>query len=120
MTGDFPPLPYGRQWIDDDDVAAVVECLRGDWLTQGPRVDRFEQALCEATGANYAVAVSSGTAALHLAALAAGVLRGDWGVTAAVTFVASANCSYMIARSSTLFITCPMITVNCWTMIERR
>jgi UDP-4-amino-4,6-dideoxy-N-acetyl-beta-L-altrosamine transaminase len=92
VTGDFPPLPYGRQWIDDDDVAAVVECLRGDWLTQGPRVDRFEQALCEATGANYAVAVSSGTAALHLAALAAGVLRGDWGVTAAVTFVASANC----------------------------
>lgn len=85
------PLPYGRQWIDDDDIAAVVDCLRGDWLTQGPAVERFEQALCGYTGAPYAVAVASGTAALHLACMAAGVQPGDTGVTSAITFVASAN-----------------------------
>jgi UDP-4-amino-4,6-dideoxy-N-acetyl-beta-L-altrosamine transaminase len=86
------PLPYGRQCIEEDDIAAVVECLRGDWLTQGPRIEQFEQLLCTATGARYAVAVSSGTAALHLAALAAGVAPGDSGITSAITFVASANC----------------------------
>ena len=69
MSAATRPIPYGRQWIDDDDVAAVVKCLRGDWLTQGPQVAAFEKALCAATGAGYAVAVSSGTAALHLAAL---------------------------------------------------
>ena len=86
------PLPYGRQTVDEADVAAVVECLRGDRLTQGPRVERFEAALCQASGARHAVAVASGTAALHLACLAVGVKPGDCGVTAAVTFVASANC----------------------------
>jgi perosamine synthetase len=84
-------LPYGRQWIDDDDVASVVDCLRGDWLTQGPAVEQFERALCESTGATFAVAVASGTAALHLACLAAGVGPGDTGITSAITFVASAN-----------------------------
>jgi len=84
-------LPYGRQWIDDDDVAAVVDALRGDWLTQGPTVARFEEAIAEVTGARYAVAVSSGTAALHLACLAAGVRAGDAGITSDITFVASAN-----------------------------
>ena len=58
-------LPYGRQWIDEDDIAAVVEVLRGDWLTTGPAVERFEATLTERTGAKYAVSVSSGTAALH-------------------------------------------------------
>lgn len=85
-------LPYGRQLIEDDDVQAVEAQLRGDWLTQGPTVARFEEALCAATGAKYAVAVSSGTAALHLACLAAGVRPGDAGVTSTITFVASANC----------------------------
>src|SRR5215468_681557 len=84
-------LPYGRQSIDDDDIAAVVAQLRDDWLTQGPTVTRFEAALAELTGARYAVAVANGTAALHLACLAAGVGAGDTGVTATVTFVASAN-----------------------------
>ncbi len=87
--GDF--LPYGRQWITDEDVQAVVAQLRGDWLTQGPTVAAFEAALCELTGARFAVAVASGTAALHLAALAAGVGPGDTGLTSDVTFVASAN-----------------------------
>ena len=89
---DVPPLPYGRQWIDEDDIAAVVETLRGDWLTQGPTVAEFERALAEYCGAKYAVAVSSGTAALHVAALAAGVGAGDVGITSPITFVASANC----------------------------
>ncbi|MBL8678070.1 MAG: UDP-4-amino-4,6-dideoxy-N-acetyl-beta-L-altrosamine transaminase [Myxococcales bacterium] len=84
-------LPYGRQWITDEDVAAVVEQLRGDWLTQGPTIARFEAALCELTGAKYCVAVASGTAALHLAALAANMGAGDTGLTSDNTFVASAN-----------------------------
>ncbi len=87
----LPSLPYGRQLIEDDDVAAVVAQLRSDWLTQGPTVARFEEALCAATGSRYAVAVSSGTAALHLACLAAGVRQGDRGLTSTNTFVASAN-----------------------------
>jgi UDP-4-amino-4,6-dideoxy-N-acetyl-beta-L-altrosamine transaminase len=84
-------LPYGRQSIDDDDVAAVIRALRSDFLTQGPEVARFEEALTKATGAKYAVAVSNGTAALHLACLAAGVVQGDIGITSTITFVASAN-----------------------------
>src|SRR5262245_36112700 len=87
-----PALPYARQWLDEDDLEAVLGVLRGDWLTQGPTVGAFEHALAEACGARYAVAVSSGTAALHLACLAAGVGPGDVGVTSPITFVASANC----------------------------
>ncbi len=86
-------IPYGRQTIDDDDVAAVLAALRGDWLTQGPGVDAFEAALAEACGAPYAVAFSSGTAALHAACFAAGVGPGDEVVTSAITFAASANCA---------------------------
>jgi UDP-4-amino-4,6-dideoxy-N-acetyl-beta-L-altrosamine transaminase len=85
-------LPYGRHWLDEDDIAAVVAVLRGDWLTQGPLVAGFEQALADSCDARYAVAVSSGTAALHLACLAAGVGPGDVGLTSPITFVASANC----------------------------
>jgi perosamine synthetase len=87
-----PFLGYGRQSIDEGDIAAVVDVLRGDYLTQGPTVERFESALAEYSGARHAVAVSNGTAALHLASLAAGVEAGDIGMTAAVTFAASANC----------------------------
>ena len=86
------PIPYGKQYIDDEDVAAVTAQLRDDWLTQGPTVGRFEEALAGITGAKYAVAVSSGTAALHLACLAAGVRSGDVGITTTNTFLASANC----------------------------
>lgn len=85
-------LGYGRQSIDDDDIQAVINVLRGDFLTQGPHVARFESALAEYVGAKYAVAVANGTAALHLAALAAGAGPGTLGVTQGVTFVASANC----------------------------
>ena len=85
-------LPYGRQWIDEDDIKAVVEVLRSDWLTQGPKVEEFEKAMAEYCGAKYAVVVSSGTAALHLACLVAGIKQGDEAITSPITFVASANC----------------------------
>jgi perosamine synthetase len=86
------PIPYGRQAIDEDDVAAVSRVLRGDWLTQGPAVQAFEEALAGVCEAPYAVAFSSGTAALHGAAFAAGLGPGDELVTSAITFAASANC----------------------------
>lgn len=85
-------IPYGRQCIDDDDIEAVVDVLRSDRLTQGPAVERFEAALAERCGARHAVAVSNGTAALHLACLAVGVAPGDEGVTSPLTFLASATC----------------------------
>ncbi|HVV58513.1 MAG TPA: UDP-4-amino-4,6-dideoxy-N-acetyl-beta-L-altrosamine transaminase [Gaiellaceae bacterium] len=84
-------LPYGRQEIDDDDVAAVVEALRSDWLTTGPRVDEFERALAEVAGAAEAVAVSNGTAALHAAYHALGIGPGDEVVLPPITFAATAN-----------------------------
>jgi len=84
-------LPYGRQLIEDDDVAAVAAVLRGDYLTTGPTVDRFEAAFAAATGASHAVACSSGTAALHLAFLALGLGPGARVVVPAVTFLATAN-----------------------------
>ncbi len=83
---------YGRQSINKKDVDAVVSTLRSYFLTQGPKVAEFEAKLCHVTGAKYAVAVSSGTAALHLAVLALGIKRGDQGITTPMTFVASANC----------------------------
>jgi UDP-4-amino-4,6-dideoxy-N-acetyl-beta-L-altrosamine transaminase len=84
-------LPYGRQTIEDDDVAAVVNALRGDFLTTGPLVDAFERKFCEETGACNAVACNSGTAALHLAVLASGVGPGDAAIVPSVTFLATAN-----------------------------
>jgi perosamine synthetase len=84
-------LNYGRQRIEEDDIAAVNAVLRSDFLTQGPSIDRFEAAVAERVGAKFAVAVSSGTAALHLACLAAGLGPGQRGITSALTFVASAN-----------------------------
>ncbi|MDT8440440.1 MAG: UDP-4-amino-4,6-dideoxy-N-acetyl-beta-L-altrosamine transaminase [Desulfuromonadales bacterium] len=85
-------IPYGRQSITEEDIQAVVEVLRSDWLTQGPMIERFEQAIADDCGARYAVAVANGTAALHLAALAAGFAPGDEVITSPITFVASANC----------------------------
>ncbi|WP_235356969.1 UDP-4-amino-4,6-dideoxy-N-acetyl-beta-L-altrosamine transaminase [Bacillus alveayuensis] len=85
-------LPYGRQWIDEEDIAAVVEVLRGDYLTTGPYVSEFEQAVAQYVGAKYAVAFSNGTAALHGACFAAGIGKGDEVITTPMTFAASANC----------------------------
>jgi len=85
-------IPYGRQDISQEDIDAVVEVLRSDWITQGPAIERFEQAVAKYCVASYAVAVSSATAALHIACLAAGLGQGDILWTSPNTFVASANC----------------------------
>ncbi|MGA9543452.1 MAG: UDP-4-amino-4,6-dideoxy-N-acetyl-beta-L-altrosamine transaminase [Candidatus Sulfotelmatobacter sp.] len=85
-------LPYGRQSISEDDIQAVVDVLRSDWLTTGPKVLEFEEALAAHVGAKYAVSFSSGTAALHGAAFAAGLKPGDEAITSPLTFAASANC----------------------------
>jgi UDP-4-keto-6-deoxy-N-acetylglucosamine 4-aminotransferase len=85
-------IPYGRQSIDASDIAAVVEVLQSDWLTQGPLIERFEQAMAQRCGAVHGVAVCNATAALHLACLAAGLGSGDWLWTSPISFVASANC----------------------------
>lgn len=85
-------IPYGRQWIDEGDIEAVVETLKSDYLTTGPKIDEFEKLVAEYVGAKYAVAVSNGTAALHVACLAAGIKEGDEVITTPITFVASANC----------------------------
>ena len=85
-------LPYGRQSIDDDDVAAVVEILKSDYLTTGPAVARFESDICAYTGASYGVAVSNGTAALHAAMHALKIAEGDEVIVTPMTFAASANC----------------------------
>ena len=85
-------IPYGRQSIGEDDVKAVTEALTSGWLTQGPAVPRFEEALRKATGAAHAVAVTNATSALHMACLALGLGPGDTGWTVPNTFVASANC----------------------------
>jgi UDP-4-amino-4,6-dideoxy-N-acetyl-beta-L-altrosamine transaminase len=84
-------LPYGRQLIEEDDIAAVVEALRSDFLTTGPRVEAFETALAERVGARHAVVCNSGTAALHLAALALGLGPGDQVIAPTVSFLATAN-----------------------------
>lgn len=86
-------IPYGRQAISDADVAAVVEVLRSDWLTQGPAVPRFEAGVAARVGARHAVAVNSATSALHIACLALGLGPGDTLWTSPITFVASANCA---------------------------
>ncbi len=86
-------IPYGRQDVRAEDIEAVVAILRSDWLTQGPTVPRFEAALTAHCGARHAVAVSSGTAALHIACLALGLGPGDLLWTSPLTFVASANCA---------------------------
>ena len=85
-------LPYGRQSIDESDIQAVVETLRSDWLTTGPKVAEFEEAMAAWVGAKYAVSFSSGTAALHAAAFAAGLRPGDEAITSPLTFAATANC----------------------------
>lgn len=86
------PISYGKQYIDEEDVAAVVEALKSPALTCGPRIAQLEEKLCEITGAKYAVAVSNGTAALHIAAMAAGIQQGDEVIVSPITFAASANC----------------------------
>ncbi len=85
-------IPYGRQWIDEDDIEAVERVLRSDYLTTGPKACEFEEMVCNYTGAKYAVAIANGTAALHAACAAAGIGSGDEVITTPMTFAASSNC----------------------------
>ena len=85
-------IPYGKQHITQDDINAVVDVLKSDFLTQGPQIQIFERAFAEYIGCKYAVAVSNGTAALHLCTLALNVSKGDMVITTPLTFAASANC----------------------------
>jgi UDP-4-amino-4,6-dideoxy-N-acetyl-beta-L-altrosamine transaminase len=85
-------IPYGRQNITDEDIQAVVEALKSDYLTQGPRITDFEKDFAEYVGSKYAIAISNGTAALHLCALALNVQEGDKVITTPISFAASANC----------------------------
>ena len=87
-----PFLPYGRQSIDEADIAAVVEVLRSDWLTTGPTVARFEEQLAQFVGTRQAIAVSNGTAALHCTMEALKIGPGDEVIVPTITFAASANC----------------------------
>jgi UDP-4-amino-4,6-dideoxy-N-acetyl-beta-L-altrosamine transaminase len=92
-------IPYGRQYIDEEDIRAVVEVLRSDYITTGPKIAELENRIAEYTGAKHAVVVSNGTAALHAACFAAGIEAGDEVITTPMTFAASANCIlYMGAK----------------------
>lgn len=104
-------IPYGKHHIDEDDIQAVVSVLRGGALTQGPVIELFEQTVANYVGAKYAVAVSSGTAALHLAALAAGIGPGTKLVTSPITFIASANAG-LYAGGDVIFADIDPLTVN--------
>jgi len=92
-------IPYGKHFLDDDDINAVVEVLRNGWLTQGPKVLEFENAVAEYVGAKYAIAVSSGTAALHICCMAADLGDSSTVYTSANTFVASANCALYVGAT---------------------
>jgi perosamine synthetase len=104
-------IPYSRQTIDDDDIQAVADALRSDWLTTGPQVDAFEQAFAAQVSARYAVAVSSGTAGLHLACLAANIGPGSECITSPITFAATANAALYCGSRPVFADVCPD-TVN--------
>jgi UDP-4-amino-4,6-dideoxy-N-acetyl-beta-L-altrosamine transaminase len=95
-------IPYGKQWIDDDDISAVVDTLSSDFLTQGPKVAEFEQKICDITGAQFAVAVSNATAGLHIAILAANLPEGSEVITTPNTFLSSANVIEMAGLTTVL------------------
>lgn len=86
-------IPYGKQTIDDDDIKAVVEVLKSDFITTGPKIHEFERKVADYVGVKYAVAIANGTAALHAACFAAGIGDGDEVITTPITFAASANCA---------------------------
>jgi UDP-4-amino-4,6-dideoxy-N-acetyl-beta-L-altrosamine transaminase len=85
-------IPYGKQWLDKNDIQAVVNVLNSDFLTQGPKIEQFEKDICKYTGAKYCIAVANGTAALHLAVAALNLPKYSHGLTSPISFLASANC----------------------------
>lgn len=113
-------IPYGRQSIDKKDIRAVIDVLKSDWITQGAKIDEFEKRIAEYCGAKYAVCVSSGTAALHLACLAGGLKKGDEAITTPITFVATPN-SVLYAGAMPVFADIEDETLNINpTEIERK
>ena len=96
-------IPYGRQWIDDGDIEAVINVLKSDWITQGPKIEEFEKKLAEYCGAKYAVAFNSGTSALLSAYWAVGLKEGDEFITTPITFVATANAGLWL-RAKPVFV----------------
>lgn len=100
-------IPYGKQWIDEDDIQSVVEVLRGELITTGPKVLEFETKIAEYTGAKYAVAYANGTAALHAACFAANLGHGDEVITTPITFAASANCALYVGARPVFADVCP-------------
>ena len=104
-------IPYATQWVDEDDIQAVCEVLRTDNLTQGPNVEEFEKKIAEYCGAKYAVAVNSGTSALHIASLTAGISEGDEVITSPITFVASPN-SVLYCKGKPVFADVREDTIN--------
>ena len=92
-------IPYAKQWIDEEDIQAVTEVLRGDYLTKGPAVGKFGEDVARVAGTKYAVAIANGTAALHAAAAVAGIGPGDEVITSPITFVASANCALYLGAT---------------------
>lgn len=111
IKGYMKIIHYSHQSINSEDIKEVDRVLKSDWVTQGPKIADFERALCDYTGAKYAVAVSSGTAALHIAALAAGLKDGDEIITSPITFVASANCA-LYCGAKPVFADVDPITAN--------
>lgn len=107
----MPFIPYGRQTISDDDINAVVNVLRSDFLTQGPEVPKFEKAIADYCGVDFAVAANSATSSLHVACLALGLGPGDWLWTTPNTFVASANCG-RYCGASVSFVDIDPVTFN--------
>ena len=104
-------LPYGQQWIDEYDIKSVVDVLQGDWITQGPKINEFEKKIAGYCNAKYAVAYSSGTAALHAACFAAGVTKGVEAITTPITFAASSN-AVLYCNGTPLFADIQLDTIN--------
>lgn len=104
-------IPYGRHWVDDEDIKAVVDVLKLDWLTQGPKVGEFEKALANRCGVRYAVAFSSGTAALHAAYFSAGLKPGDELITSPITFAATSNAALFLGAKP-IFVDVEPDTIN--------
>lgn len=104
-------IPYGHQWIDEKDIKEVVKVLKSDWLTQGPKVETFEKAVAKYCGAKYGVAVSSGTAGLHSAFVAAGINTGDEIITTPLTFAATAN-TMVFCQAKPIFVDVEADTLN--------
>ncbi len=104
-------LAYGKQAIDDEDIAAVVQVLKGEYLTTGPNVTKFEQQVAEYVGAQYAVAVSNGTAALHMAMVGCGIQPGDEVLVTPMTFAASSN-AILYVGATPVFVDIDELTFN--------